>query len=302
MQATSIRTEAGGVLSHALSGCFTARLDWSVPFRPHALVEFTFLADSATPVPQLPRFKQLEAVKNPFSTSESRCQVLWEGCAQISDITCDLAGWSRDAAASCGVYDNFPGHSFELQVELLSQAEVHWADVGNMPFRQWHSQALELMKGTEPDADWFAATSRQQGHARKVHLSTKSSQYQSWLKSSMQDGMRPLFRSLSGPDAKVERPYLDSALDFRPFLRLEFWAKLWKAQPSPLPDLDAQLHQKARDHASSLPPLSLERIKHQTRKLSNKAGGADGWSYAAMPSSKCCLMQRWKPCWQSSDA
>ncbi|CAE7816096.1 unnamed protein product [Symbiodinium sp. CCMP2592] len=248
---------------------------------------------------------------------------MWEGSQHISDITSVFASWSRDAAASCGVFDNFPGSSFVIQAKplvtpsaphrlwkghaesfwdrivawsknfrafrnnpskqpeaFLAQADTHWADVGNLPFNQWQAQALDVLNGCEPDAAWVEATSRQQRHARKLHLSNQSADYQSWLQSSMKAGMRPLFRALSNPEAKVERPFLDCPLEFRPFLRLEFWSKLWKAQPSPLPELDSQLQQVAREHAAQLPPLSLEQIKQRIRKLSNKAGGADGWSYA----------------------
>ena len=250
---------------------------------------------------------------------------MWEGCQELWEVTSAFACWSRDAAASCGVHDNFPGGSFELLVKPLAapttphrlwkgqaesfwdrvvawtchrnalgkrlvldtqgwldQAHNHWAEAEDLTYQKWHDQALLIFQGSKPDPCWLSATLYQQKQARKAHLAAKASNYQSWLTASMSAGMRPLFRSLSSPEAKVERPFLDSSLDFRPFLRLEFWAKLWKAQPSPLPPLESQLHQGARSHAASLSPLTLDQLKARLRKLSNKAGGADGWSYAQL--------------------
>ncbi|CAE7267563.1 unnamed protein product [Symbiodinium sp. CCMP2592] len=283
----------------------------------------------------------LQAEPNCTIVATLLATVVWEGSQQISEITSVFASWSRDAAASCGILDGFPGSSFVIQVkplvapsaphrlwkghaesfwdrivawskhfralqskplthpeDFLAQADTHWADVGNMPLHQWKAQAFGMLNGCEPDDAWVAATSRQQRHARKLHLSDKSADYQSWLQSSMKAGMRPLFRALSNPEAKVERPFLDSPLEFRPFLRLEFWSKLWKAQPSPLPELDSKLQHVAREHAAQLPPLSLEQIKQRIRKLSNKAGGADGWSYAqfkVLPDEALALLHNFPP-------
>lgn len=143
-------------------------------------------------------------------------------------------------------------------------------------------QVPKLLEGCQPCQAWLKATSVQQKRAREEHLALKSKTYQTWLQSSMQKGMRPLFRALSNPEANVERPFRDVGLELRPFLRLQFWAGLWKAQPSPLPPLAPQLRNRAREHALSLEPLTLEMLQFRLPKLSNKAGGADGWSYAQL--------------------
>ena len=342
LQATSLPTEAHALLlspegpttdhgacldfamvSQEVAGCFTPNIVWDAPFRPHALVSFTLCVDSAVRVPQLPQYRSIKAAVHSFKPSLPQCHIVCESCQELSEVTSAFACWSRDAAASCGVHDNFPGGSFELLVKPLAapttphrlwkgqaesfwdrvvawtchrnalgkrlvldtkgwldQAHNHWAEAEDLTYQKWHDQALLIFQGSKPDPCWLSATLYQQKQARKAHLAAKASDYQSWLTSSMSAGMRPLFRSLSSPEAKVERPFLDSSLDFRPFLRLEFWAKLWKAQPSPLPPLESQLHQRARSHAASLSPLTLHQLKARLRKLSNKAGGADGWSYA----------------------
>ena len=51
---------------------------------------------------------------------------------------------------------------------------------------------------------------------------------------------------------------------------------------SSLAPLSAELHERAREHALSLQPLTLDMLLPKLRKLANKAGGADGWSYAQL--------------------
>ena len=165
---------------------------------------------------------------------------------------------------------------------FLNSSEAHWASQVNITWAEWKDEALSFLRGDSPSQRWLEAVTAQRKHARADHLASKSAQYHAWLQTSVKKGMRPLFRALSNPDAKVDRPFRDVGLELRPFLRLEFWTDLWQAQPLPLAPLSAELHERAREHALSLQPLTLDMLLPKLRKLANKAGGADGWSYAQL--------------------
>ena len=203
----------------------------------------------------------------------SRPERVWRG--QSESFWDRVSAWAKKL---CG----FKGRTATAETAFLAEVEAHWVAQDDFSCEDWKLQGSQFLQGSRPSQAWFQATAHQQKLARAAHLASKSETYQTWLKSSMLKGMRPLFRALSNPEANVERPFREFGLELRPFLRLQFWAGLWKARPSPLPPLESSLHNRAREHAMSLKPLTLDDLQPRLSKLSNKAGGADGWSYAQL--------------------
>ena len=203
----------------------------------------------------------------------SRPERVWRG--QSESFWDRVSAWAKKL---CG----FKGRTATAETAFLAEVEAHWVAQDDFSCEDWKLQGSQFLQGSRPSQAWFQATAHQQKLARAAHLASKSETYQTWLKSSMLKGMRPLFRALSNPEANVERPFREFGLELRPFLRLQFWAGLWKARPSPLPPLESSLHNRAREHAMSLKPLTLADLQPRLSKLSNKAGGADGWSYAQL--------------------
>ena len=194
----------------------------------------------------------------------------------------DLAFWERLSAWAHRVQQNtWNPRKMSKPVEvMLSEVPSHWKFSAAVTCESWCTMAGNILSNlTGPSQEWLDQLQAQHKAALSEQLSSKNLQYRKWLEGATVKGMRPLFRALKSAEAVTIRPYRESGLEIRPYLRLESWAKLWEAGPVPLPRVSDELSAMARQHAQTLPAFNLNASKKVLAALSNKAGGADGLSY-----------------------
>ncbi|CAE7832435.1 unnamed protein product, partial [Symbiodinium sp. CCMP2592] len=163
------------------------------------------------------------------------------------------------AAATCGVTQKAPGTYFAIIHQALSPP--------SHPDRVWHGKSASFWDRV---AVW---AKKQPSYACGIPESVINLLNESEVHWAVQ--ARTTWEQWKDETLQI----LSGAMPSR---ELDFWVELWKAQPTPLPDLSPELHERARQHAKFLQPATLDLIRSQLRKLANKAGGADGWSYAQL--------------------
>ena len=188
-----------------------------------------------------------------------------------------IEAWTRKVQKQTWVIDKMTKPVNGLLSEVLS----HWQSLEGMSSHCWISEAESIFFGRAfPSKDWLDMLNHQCKAALTKQCNNKNLQYRDWLQGATAKGMRPLFRALKSEEATTIRPFRQTGLELRPYLRLEYWSQLWAAGPDPLPRTSDTLSAMARQHARSLPALDFTAAKKCLFTLSNKAGGADGWSYA----------------------
>ena len=188
-----------------------------------------------------------------------------------------IEAWTRKVQKQTWVIDKMTKPVNGLLSEVLS----HWQSLEGMSSHCWISEAESIFFGRAlPSQDWLDMLNHQCKAALTKQCNNKNLQYRDWLQGATAKGMRPLFRALKSEEATTIRPFRQTGLELRPYLRLEYWSQLWAAGPDPLPRTSDTLSAMARQHARSLPALDFTAAKKCLFTLSNKAGGADGWSYA----------------------
>ena len=163
--------------------------------------------------------------------------------------------------------------------QLSWHIEQHWHQEGNNTLHNY--KMLFDMIWNQPEPEHFAVLLQHTKEQRELHQATsfaaETEQYREWLAKATLKGHRDLFRCLKKDEQPFLRPFQQYPRKERMEKRVHQWGEIWGIRGSEhkVKTLDAMID-KAREHATSMQPLTEKQIWHTIKQLSNKAPGLDG--------------------------
>ena len=107
----------------------------------------------------------------------------------------------------------------------------------------------------------------------------QQAQYKDWLQAGLAKGMRPLYSSLKKSERVLDRPFQNLPGEERPGARRKQWVVIW-GEVECSPPIGQTLLDAAK--ASPLFKITAEVLEAILKNVTDKAGGLDGLTYAAL--------------------
>ena len=163
-------------------------------------------------------------------------------------------------------------------MKMIKDVQKHWQ--GPPTWGQFLDTTYHWHKYRDPHAaDLMEHTMTHQHKEAQQQANDESMlQYQEWLLTGQQKGLKGLFRSLKTSEMAWLRPYRQIPMHDRMTQRLQDWGDLWGLRPDNDPHPRQSLQQEAQAHAATLEPITVGQLSRVLKGLPDKASGPDAVS------------------------
>ncbi len=259
------------LVSASLRSLVQQRIDWKVPFRPHAAIFQTLQWwQGQVPVLQIDKQSITAANSNPHEVTvlmenltQDEPSVRFAQCTAILETSLSQEG-SKSRNVRCVrrplLAPQSQGWAWAGdKASLLLRLEVLLTSQEKAPLepRQWGIMA-KLVRGLQTcnfqyeGVRWtdvlgqlgHIVDSRERPHEElkglvrtlcaqevKTWQHQRSEEYKQWLQGATDNYLRPLFRSIKKPEQTLVRPFRNLPAEVRPHARRKQWVQVWKPNP-----------------------------------------------------------------------
>ena len=261
------------LVSSCLRSLVEQRVEWKVPFRPHAAVfqtlhwsqgQVPILQIDKTSITEECQTKEVKILLENLSEDEhsirfARCTgKIGIGLSQTDGKSRNVRCIRKPLLAPQSQGWIWAGEKASLLVRL--EVMLAMQDKKPLEGRQWGvlsklAASLQDITIVSEGVDWKAmaaaivdlVASKQQlppeirevlknlsEHEEKTWQDQRTKEYKEWLQGATDSYLRPLFRSIKKPEQTLVRPFRELPAEIRPHERRKQWAKVWKPNPGNL--------------------------------------------------------------------